>query len=84
VGGGPGNLDFAKFADQVPAKPPGSMSAALTFSEIAAREKAKIINLIFMADIIIQMKSVSIPKVVDPKVKDRFAKNLQSRRTGNS
>ena len=56
LGGGPGNLDFAKFADQVPAKPPGSISAALTVSDTAMREKAKIVSRIFMADMIIQME----------------------------
>ena len=60
LGGGPGNLDLVKFADQVPAKPPGSMSAALAVSETAMREKAKIMNRIFMADMIIQIDTMSI------------------------
>src|ERR1700682_2438231 len=60
LGGGPGNLDLVKFADQVPAKPPGSISAALTVSETATREKAKIIRRIFMADMIIRIEWVSI------------------------
>ena len=54
-------MDLVKFADQVPAKPPGSMSAALAVSETAMREKAKIMNRIFMADMIIQIDKVSIP-----------------------
>src|SRR5258708_39838109 len=60
LGGGPGNLDLVKFADQVPAKPPGSMSAALTVSETATREKAKTMSRVFMADMIIQIDMVAI------------------------
>src|SRR5258708_26666148 len=60
LGGGPGNLDLVKFADQVPAKPPGSMSAALTVSETATREKAKTMSLVCMDDMIIQIDMVSI------------------------
>ena len=52
-------MDLAKFADQVPAKPPGSMSAPLTVSETAMREKAKIMSLVFMADMIIRIEKVS-------------------------
>src|SRR5580704_12942229 len=59
LGGGPGNLDLAKFADQVPAKPPAGMSAALTVSDTATREKAKINSLVFMADMIIRIEAVS-------------------------
>jgi hypothetical protein len=51
-GGGPGNLDFVKFADQVPAKPPAGIPAA-TANETARREKGNSSKLFFMADIII-------------------------------
>lgn len=60
LGGGPGNLDLVKFADQIPAKPPGSISAALTVSETAMREKAKMMSRVFMADMIILIDTVSI------------------------
>jgi hypothetical protein len=58
-GGGPGNLDFVKFADQVPAKPLAGMPAAPTANERARREKGNSSKLFFMADIIIRMGSVS-------------------------
>jgi hypothetical protein len=52
-GGDPGNLDFVKFADQVPAKPPARMPAAPTANETARREKGNSSKLFFMTDIII-------------------------------
>jgi len=52
-------LDFVKFADQVPAKPPAGMPAAPTANETAKREKADSNKLFFMADIIIQIDRVS-------------------------
>ena len=58
-GGGPGNLDFVKFADQVPAKPPAGMPAAPTARETAKRENGNSSKLFFMADIIISIGNVS-------------------------
>ena len=58
-GGGPGNLDFEKFAAQLPAKPPTGMSLAKTVSENATRERVKIVRQVFMADIIIQLREMS-------------------------
>jgi len=46
-------LDFVKFADQVPAKPPAGMLAAPTARETAKRENGNSSKLFFMADIII-------------------------------
>src|SRR4029077_20532093 len=59
LGGGPGNLDLAKFADHVPAKPPAGVSAALTVRDTAMRKKAKISSLVFMADMIIRIYAMS-------------------------
>ena len=58
-GGGPGNLDFEKFADQVPAKPPAGMSLARTVSDSIRSEKARIVRRVFMADMIIQLNRLS-------------------------
>ena len=52
-GGGPGNLDLVKFADQVPAKPPAGMPVAPTASETAKRENGNSRKRVFKADIII-------------------------------
>ena len=46
-------MDFVKFADQVPAKPPAGMPAAPTARETAKREKGNSRKLFFMVDIII-------------------------------
>src|SRR5450432_4389682 len=41
LGGGPGNFDLEKSADQVPAKPPAGMPVALAVNEAASSVKAK-------------------------------------------
>src|SRR4029453_13865448 len=65
-GGGPGNLDFSKFADQVPAKPPAGMPAAFAASEAARIENIDNRRCLFIADMILRLGHTSIsfsPKI---------------------
>src|ERR1041384_5595568 len=59
-GGGPGNLDFSKFADHVPAKPPAGMPAAFAANEAARRESADNRRCLFIVDMILLLNRTSI------------------------
>src|SRR5262245_8105319 len=59
-GGGPGNLDFSKFANQVPAKPPAGMPEAFATKEAARRESADNRRCLFIVDMILLLGHTSI------------------------
>src|SRR5262245_47609971 len=59
-GGGPGNLDFSKFANHVPAKPPAGMPAAFAANEAARIESADNRRCLFIVDMILLLSCSSI------------------------
>src|ERR1044072_5508450 len=73
-GGGPGNLDFSKFADHVPAKPPAGMPAAFAASGAARRVSTDNRRYLFIVIMILLLshQSTLFSRISGPKSPSRL------------